>query len=107
MAVVAVFYLVLSFSHFDYWIAKYNISQIENDMSYEDVSYLCNLSTDAVPALTGLYPEHNHKGGYKAEDGRYLMCPACELENHLKWIEEKIELNVRNFNLSKYQAVTH
>ena len=40
VAVVAVLYLVLSFSHMDAWIASYNIA-------HDQTSYLYELSTDA------------------------------------------------------------
>lgn len=50
--VVSICYLVLSFSHPDYWIAKYNLEHIEvtsdANMDYE---YLASLSSDAAPAL--------------------------------------------------------
>lgn len=110
MVVVTVFYLVLSFSHFDYWIAKYNISRIGSEIAYEDVFYLCNLSLDAVPALKTLEPEHQHEEGYRGleensgSDEYYWECPACKLENYLEQIEENTGLNIRTFNLSKYQA---
>jgi len=110
MVVVTVFYLVLSFSHFDYWIAKYNISRIGSEIAYEDVFYLCNLSLDAVPALKGLEPEHQHEEEYRGleensgSDEYYWECPACKLENYLEQIEENTDLNIRTFNLSKYQA---
>lgn len=105
IAVVTIFYMAFSFSHFDYWIAKYNISQMGNQMSCRDVSYLCSLSTDAVPALIELNLEHDHEGEYDDWNERYWQCPACELENHLKWVKENADVGVRTFNFSKYQAV--
>lgn len=110
MTVITVFYLILSFSHFDDWIAKYNISHIGNEMSYEDVFYLCNLSSDAVPALTSLHPEHDHRDAYRGleeyngSEKYYWECPACKLENYFEQIEENTNLTIRTFNLSKYQA---
>lgn len=112
MVVVTVFYLVFSFARPDYWIAKYNISQIGNEMSYTDVFYLCNLSSDAVPALTELHPEHEHDkekyrgwDEYSGQEEYYWECPACKLESYLGEVEENTDLNIRNFNLSTYQAV--
>lgn len=112
MAVITVFYLVFSFVRPDYWIAKYNISQMGNEMSYGDVYYLCNLSPDAAPALTELHPEHRHSdeaaGGWEeySGDGQYYYeCPACKLERYFEDIEENTDLNIRSFNLSGYQAV--
>lgn len=105
MAVVTVFYLILSFSHFDYWIAKYNIAQMGAEISYYDMSYLCSLSTDAVPVLAELQLEHEN--GEEVEnvwDGGYEGSPAYVLEEHLKWVEDNTDLNIRTFNLSKYQA---
>lgn len=123
VAVVTVFYLVLSFSHFDYWIAKYNLSQMGDQIAYEDISYLCNLSMDAVPALAEISLEHAHESesmnkydvdnGYDAdiryeyseEYDIYWSCPACEAERYLEWVAENPKLNIRTFNLSKYRAV--
>lgn len=108
IAVVTMFYLALSFSHFDYWIAKYNISQIEKQVrcSFDDAEYLCrNLSLDAVPALVELKTEHFHRDGVQDENGRYWECPACEMERYLEWVEKNTKVGMRSFNLSKYQAV--
>lgn len=92
LAVVTVFYLVISFSHFDYWIAKYNISQMGDRLEYEDISYLCNLSLDAAPALAEVDYEYDYN------NGRYV-------EGYLSEIEKNTDLNIRTFNLSEYQAV--
>lgn len=46
VAVVAVLYLVLSFSHMDAWIASYNIA-------HDQTSYLYELSTDASGRAEG------------------------------------------------------
>ncbi len=97
MIVVTVFYLIFSFGHPDYWIAKYNLSMMEDEMNYADVSYLCSLSLDAAPALAECHPGHDHS------DGKY-WCEACELENYFEEVEDT-EVNIRTFNLSKYQAV--
>lgn len=106
MVVVTACYLLLSFSHFDYWIAKYNIYQMKEQISYEDISYLCSLSLDAVPALTELHPEHDDRDEIiYGEAGRYVGCPACVLEEHLEWIGETTDLNIRSFNISKYQGL--
>ncbi len=52
LVVVCVCYLALSFSHPDYWIAKYNLSQMEY-MSEDnmDYTYLSKLSSDAAPII--------------------------------------------------------
>ena len=112
IGVVTVCYLVLSFGRFDYWIAKYNISQLGNEITYEDIDYLCNLSSDAIPALTELHLEHNHNQENHRGLEEYVLqkeydwkCPACRLESYLEKLEENTDLNIRNFNLSTYQAV--
>lgn len=81
MTIVSVFYILLSFSHPDYWIAEINLSNAPNYMAsakafyeqgkkngqydwivgqdnffqcelpYQDYSYLSGLSADAAPAL--------------------------------------------------------
>lgn len=58
---VTIFYIGFSFSRPDYFIAKYNISQMLTDKDYEDKSsisiygydtkYLSRLSADAAPAI--------------------------------------------------------
>lgn len=54
LVVVCVCYLVLSFSHTDYWIAEYNLSQIAKQSEADrDYSYLSRLSADAAPAIAG------------------------------------------------------
>lgn len=106
VAVITVFYLVLSFSHFDYWIAKYNISQMGDQLEYEDVSYLCNLSFDAAPVLGKISAGHNNiEYSVKGQRGFYEGCYACELETYFEQAEKNTDLNIRTFNLSKYQAV--
>lgn len=106
VAVITVFYLVLSFSHFDYWIAKYNISQMGDQLEYEDVSYLCNLSFDAAPILAKISAGHNNiEYSVKGQRGFYEGCYACELETYFKQAEKNTDLNIRTFNLSEYQAV--
>lgn len=90
VVVVTVFYLALSFSHFDYWIAKYNIAQMENQMSYDDVYYLCNLSLDAAPELSKI----DQKSDYNNM-----------LKDYFKQIREENQVTIRTFNLSKYQAI--
>lgn len=54
-------YLVLAFSHPDYWIAKVNVANVQREVSaedgffkgdpYEDTGYLAGLSADAAPVL--------------------------------------------------------
>ncbi len=56
LVTVCVCYLALSFSHPDYWIARYNISQMQSaeltaSGSNTDYQYLIGLSSDAAPAI--------------------------------------------------------
>ena len=56
MMVVTVFYIVLSFSRPDYWIARYNLEQehltyLDGYDIYNNQSYLSTLSADAAPIL--------------------------------------------------------
>lgn len=62
-------YLIFSFAHPDYWIARYNLSHVvtadtnvEDDSyrssrAYSDFYYLRNLSMDAAPAIYGMVNE--------------------------------------------------
>lgn len=101
---VTLFYLLFSFGRPDYWIAKYNISAIEDDIRSEDVSYLCSLSLDAAPALAEINLGHTHGITYYNKSKEY-ECPACQLDDYFQWVwEENKDLNVRTFNVSKFQA---
>ena len=55
MIVVSVVYLTFSFSHVDYFIASYNLAQIEGDGSNVDWWYLGSMSMDAAPAIADYY----------------------------------------------------
>ncbi len=99
MVVVTLCYLVLSFSHPDYWIAKCNISQIGNENSdyfessgYTDMAYLMRLSEDAAPVLVEFLQDFEEYG-----------------EEHEEYYFSKIkrsyrEMGFRSFNLSTYMA---
>ena len=61
MAVVTVFYLVFSFGRPDALVAAYNVAQLGDGASFQDVVYLTNLSMDAVPVLSQCRFRHeNH-----------------------------------------------
>lgn len=117
MAAVTVFYLLLSFGHPDYWIARYNVAQLGEQMEYADAEYLCGLSLDAAPALAKVHVSHTdhlaervsykYQAMYGAEYGyvSVYQCPACELEEYFKERTTDTEgMNVRTFNLSRYLA---
>ncbi len=93
IVVVSVVYLAFSFSHVDYFIAKYNLSQ--EDVAYSgrtavDYAYIDTLSTDAAPAIDAYLEDH----------------PAGTwLDRYLKENEQEIhEITIRNFNVSHYIA---
>ncbi len=81
MVAVTVCYLVLSFSHPDYWIAKYNIEKAEQ-VSSVDYYYLRTLSADAAPVLMPYVDE---------EDAERL------------WYDEDAN-SIRKFNVSQFIA---
>ena len=102
---VTVFYLALSLGRPDYWIASYNVSQMGNEIDYEDMCYLASLSQDAAPVLARLHPEHeDHETYFDSWRGEGYACPACVLEEYFQEIKEGEPLNIRTFNLSKYLA---
>ena len=93
MVAVTVLYLVLSFGHPDYWIAKVNLAGSEESRSefflgsaYSDDYFLSNLSADAAPALAEWGHPH-----YRARYAEHL--------------EERIgDIGIRNFNVSRVVA---
>lgn len=87
-------YLFLSFSHVDYFIAKWNLSQAEGARNeffldgngYSDYNYLYRyMSSDAAPVLNKNTDFNSHYPQYKEE----LV---------------KVNIGLRDFNLSKYIA---
>ena len=119
MVVVTVFYIAFSFSHPDYFIAKYNISQIlDNPDEYHDALYLTYyLSADAAPAILNeetllqLLDTSSEEGGI-TENGQissriamnsWMGEYALRKSIHIELIEEK-GTKVRTFNLSRFIA---
>ena len=90
MVAVTCMYLLLSFGHPDYWIAKVNVAGCEEDGSdffkgkgYRDYHFLNGLSADAAPVMN----DFDDNEGY--------------FEN----LEERIEeITFRNFNVSRFWA---
>ena len=81
VAVVTVCYLCLSFTHPDYWIAKYNVTQCEAGFSIDE-TYLKQLSADAAPVLV----------------------PYFEMkEAERQWDTENAD-SIRKFNISRFIA---
>ena len=81
VVVVTVCYLVLSFAHPDYWIAKYNVSH-QSKVIAMDAGYLRDLSADAAPVLVPYF------GMEKAE---------------YQWDTEDV-VSIRKFNVSRFVA---
>lgn len=50
IAVVSVIYLIMAFSHMDYFIAKYNLSAADRGL-VPDMDYMSELSSDAAPLI--------------------------------------------------------
>lgn len=94
MVVVTVCYLLLSFGHPDYWIARCNTANMESSNSsffdvdaYEDYDYMMRLSPDAAPVLLPLSQEQSWAEGY-----------ARGVQDAYE------EMGIRDFNLSVYIA---
>lgn len=109
IAVVTICYLVLSFSHPDYFIARYNL---ENGADYD---YLSRLSTDAAPVildssknpyLTSIEDmlektKTDENGSYNADDFYnfyWMKSYYCKMEYRTKG------MGIRDFNFSRYRA---
>lgn len=91
MIVVSISYLCLSFSHQDYWIAKYNVAST-NHINEEDSYYLSQLSADAAPVILSMIDKSRD---YLSED----------LYAYMQGIRMKGEaLGIRTFNLSRWNA---
>lgn len=94
MAAVCVCYLALSFSHVDYFIARYNLAHMDGENS--DYSYLMGLSTDAASAIYGAL--------VKTDAGTNEQMLQEELDAYLVTLEESTEDSIRQFNVSRYYA---
>lgn len=66
VVVVTVCYLVLSFAHPDYWIAKYNVAQMNTATFDED--YLEDLCADAAPVLVDYFDMEEAAYQWNTED---------------------------------------
>lgn len=91
IAVVTCGYLIFSFAQPDYWIAKYNISHIQQ-MNAFDLDYLLyGLSLDAAPAISEIRPEQLSGDGFYDED--YL--------NYNREIDTAVEIDSSIYNYYK------
>ena len=84
--IVSVFYIGFSLSRPDYWIARYNIANIQN-ISAADVDFLMNeLSFDATPVIARLDVSEIREG------------------THITWDENVVSRNVRQYFESVLEA---
>lgn len=111
---VTVMYLIFTFAHPDYWIARYNLSHIElsgtgtteefeSARFYSDYNYLKNLSMDAAPAIYGMVNEVEQKYQTTISD-EWLE----RYSEKLKWKSGIYPLpqkqSIRKFNFSRWMA---
>lgn len=126
MAVVAAFYLVFSFGRVDVLVAEYNVAQMGEDISYEDLRYLTSLSLDVVPTLGRYHFAHDNcvrQGGTYVKEydyytpagiwdyditGREVLrkgCRRCLLNKTFhRVLEHTDNMTLRTFHVSEYQA---
>ncbi len=116
MAVVTVFYIALSFSHPDYWIARYNLTHEEYTESGRE--YLISLSTDAAPAI--LNPDINpdiksikdmRKNNllsdtfdYTEYKDNYILFWTNDYYDKVKYISKGMHLRDFNFSICKAKS---
>lgn len=97
--VVGAIYLMFSFSHVDYFIADYNLAQVQNGGTARDYRYISSLSTDAAPAIAAYVQEHPDAGKEEGSEefdwvNRYRRRVA----------ERCSDITPRSFNVSHYTA---
>lgn len=105
--IVSLCYVVLSFSHMDYFIAKYDLNmydqmeQVHWTDNYVDYNYLLQLSTDAAPAVA----EHRDEIITYLRNNEWDM-DYCDWANIYsdKYSGEDKKFSVRKFNVSRFIA---
>lgn len=122
--IVTVFYICLSFSHPDYWIARYNLMpehlEYLDDYDIRDnQKYLRKLSADAAPVLLNksknpYLPPFGFDSFESAQDTEDTIRNDKEenIPEELLWIyryyenmeELSNDMHIRNFNFSVYTA---
>lgn len=121
MVVVTVCYLILSFSHPDYWIAKVNVAGMNPEThseffegdAYTDYRFLSKLSADAAPVLIGVMQEQGYdlnayylerpwEAAADAPTRKSLQSFGYYYLGDLKKRNEHISF--RTFNVSRYMA---
>lgn len=102
-------YLVLSFSHPDYWIARVNVANVTGEEpgdgffkgeAYQDMAYLADLSADAAPVLVPWLAEGGgtREESSSTENGKvpgYVRRMNRQNEEYDSW---------RQFNVSRFMA---
>ncbi|MBD5547694.1 MAG: DUF4173 domain-containing protein [Lachnospiraceae bacterium] len=103
---ITVLYLVFSFAHPDYWIARYNLNHIywsqetivdyQDRYGYDDFHYLRRLSADAAPAIF----ENAEKLGYEDENWFLNYVEDTSIKASI-WDKQTI----KQWNLSRWTAM--
>lgn len=120
MVIVTLCYMVLSFSHPDYWIARVNVASTDlatrsaffEGEPYDDYRFLSRLNADAAPVLIGLMEETGYDlNAYYQNDpsakayGEGLR--SYQLEGFGYYYLERLKTRnarngVRTFNISRF-----
>ena len=115
MVIVTCFYLILSFGHPDYWIAKVNVESMQENRSdffkgeaYDDYRYLATLNADAAPVLLKLLDDRKYDLNYYyiCEESDECYSKSSEIGFGYCWLEymhERTEdMSLRKFNVSRF-----
>lgn len=120
MAVVTLCYMVLAFSHPDYWIARVNVAGTDLAMRsaffegepYDDYRFLSHLNADAAPVLVELMVREGYDlSAYYLEDPSYKAGEEGQRYDerggfgyyYLDRLKERNARNgIRTFNVSRF-----
>lgn len=117
MVVVTVFYIALSFSRPDYWIARYNL--INEEYTASGRSFISNLSSDAAPAIFNpdINPDFISIEDMRMDNSLYDNLNRLNYTEkyRLRWSNDYYDdikhhaenMHLRNFNFSLYQAQSY
>lgn len=95
-----VLFLLYSFSHPDYQIARYNISRMQEEADTSDMSYLYRLSADAAPVVLPILLSEKKETSPKEDDWWY-----DEQQYYIDTLSEKASgLSLWNWNYSRQRA---